>query len=144
MNLSVKLILVSLLLSFISSCSSSNDELFAEMERITPPITSAEEALYPSFLNVELKPSGAVCDEDIIVYVELFSSKGDRHSGYVVAKGGVINFSYDNSSFGGAYSVVFTKHNTDTVIGSTSFYITTEDLKKEYYIKTIEYSNCNF
>ena len=145
MNSSVKLIFVALFLTSLFSCSSSNDAIFDEMPATLTQVGAIEQKEYHSFLNIKLTPSAdAVCTKDLIVDVELSGSDGSSYSETVVAKDGVIHFSYDNNNKGGNYSIVFRKYNSDQVIKSTSLFITTNELDEEYYLKTLEYSNCNF
>ncbi|WP_044203655.1 hypothetical protein [Flammeovirga sp. OC4] len=143
MNLSVKLILASLLLTSLFSCTSATDEIFPEVSNSNrlPRVDSSPQN---AFLTIELVPNGDVCNNSIIANVELISSTGFEFKQNIQARDGVLTFSLDNNFVGGSYAVTFKTIDDEELIGSTSFYLTSDDLKKEYYTKTVEYSNCNF
>ena len=145
MNSSVKLIFVALFLSSLCSCYSSNDSIFDEIPS-EDQITFNGKLLHPSYLYITLvpNPDQNICNKELIANVELLNTEGYSYRENVVAKNGVFDFAYHNDFVEGTYSVVFRVHNSETIIGSTTFYITSEDLRKEYYLRTIEYSNCNF
>ncbi|NME69833.1 hypothetical protein [Flammeovirga aprica] len=142
MNLSVKLILVSLFLSSLFSCSTTNDELFPETFEVNQ-LPQIDPIVSQHFINVSLVPNGPICDKEIMANVEIIDSQGNAHNQVVVAKNGIIDFTYDKKASGN-YSVVFKDFETNQLMGSVSFYLSDIDMNKDYYLKTIEYSNCNF
>lgn len=140
MKNSVKLILTLILSSFFFSCTNSNEDV------IPSSFGNGQITLTPNshYLNVTMVPNGAVCNNEFIVRVKLQNSSGYEYTETMSSnESGLIHFSHNNDFKSGAYSIYFTIPGNQSIIGSTSFYITSEDLQKEYYNKTIEYNNCD-
>lgn len=142
MKNSVKLIIALFLSSFLFSCASSNEDVIPSESRTDSIVFTPSDG--GKFLNVTMVPTGAVCNQDFIVSVKIMNSSGYEYTETIAAnENGIIHFSHENDFKSGAYGIYFTLPSDQSMIGSTSFYLTSEDLEKDYYNKTMEYSNCD-
>ncbi|MBB6463477.1 hypothetical protein [Flammeovirga kamogawensis] len=144
MKTSVKLIIVLVSSMVMFSCST-----MPSSENVLPKktvIQLAEEPTAGNFLTVYLQPIEKVCNEVIIVEVELNNSSGYKHIESIASVNGLVTFSHgvthDYEFDGGGHSITFKNKSTGELLGSTSFYLTETDLEKDKYYVSVTYNNC--
>ncbi|AZQ60906.1 hypothetical protein EI427_01355 [Flammeovirga pectinis] len=139
MKSSIKSILVLVFTFSMFSCST-----MLESENVVPYKASIPVAKQADneFLKVYLQPTEAICNDVIVVEVELINSSGYKHTESITSVNGVVTFTHDHEFTGGGYSVYFRNISTNELFGSTSFYLTQSDLEKDTFSKTVIYNNC--
>ncbi|WP_281613242.1 hypothetical protein [Flammeovirga sp. SubArs3] len=140
MNTLSKFIIVSIFSLFAVSCASEGN-IIPELN----PANNASDAPaalldVEAFLQINMQPVEGSCEEPLSV--NLLNSNGLDFMTTVSPIDGVYHLSYDEELSYGPYSVKFYHPQTGEVVGSTSFYITSEDLDQENYIKDFTYDAC--